>query len=288
MHGELLTLFSKFLGAINIITLKKIDTDIFALGLIVGTITLLSVIKRMKNNGEIDYKRLINKDTVKIGIAGSFVFLMKIFILKRLPMTFVVPIGLSWMVFSVLFSKYMLNEDVTVDKLIKIAAVIIGALIMQWHHIGSSSMNITKSIIVMLFFYLLSRVAKAYQLAKIKSLSDTYSDDELLFTDYSVALIVNVLVFIFYKMRNGFNFGDKRSLYIAIIFLGLMNIIRVQIRMKAISGTSSTVYAILNNSGLIYVVILSHLFLNEKMRYNQFIGIAIIMLGIASINSVGI
>lgn len=289
-----------FIQALNGFFYKKIIIQPITMSLILTILTFIvfsiktaiNYNKEKRNNKclENPFKKIFTVDALKIGLSGTFIFLILLFAVKKLPLTFVIPLSLIWMVFAIIFAKILLNEPITKIKIIGLSLVIVGILVMNYHHFKLNTIDFNRSTIIFLIIFLLSQVVRGYQLTEIKKLEKKHTTDELLIMDFGINLISVVIIFIIYRLNpmNKWSVSpleSKKVLFVGIIILGTISVIRSYLRFSLVKSLPEISYVLIVNTSLIFTVILSYLFLGEHLTWNQFVGAGILLYGIFKTNS---
>jgi uncharacterized membrane protein len=82
--------------------------------------------------GDNPFKNIFNKYTVILSILGTLTFIPYLYCLKRLPINFIIPVGMLWIVTSLYFNKLIRKVSITENKLISVLLVLFGIIIMQY------------------------------------------------------------------------------------------------------------------------------------------------------------
>jgi drug/metabolite transporter (DMT)-like permease len=304
MYYEIIAFVYVILGCLNGVIKKQINIDpvhITLISTIVG-FTVMSLItyyqykknpedfKNKKNNlGLTDnpFKNIFSNLTAwKIGLSGTIMFFLSIYALKKLPFSMVVPISLSWIVFSLFFNKIMRGVDITSEKIISTVIVITGVLIMQYNHFNSKSQKgIEKKYFGMLIGALLiSRIFKAYQVNLIKIVEEYVTYKDAILMDYGILVILNIIMYLIYLYSPvklwKVSFPDKKD----VLKLVLVNIfivcLSIKLRYESIENLPQNRYALISSTNIIVAVVLGKLFFGESIKPNQILGAAVVIFGI--------
>ena len=304
MYYEIIAFVYVILGCLNGVIKKQINIDpvhITLISTIVG-FTVMSLItyyqykknpedfKNKKNNlGLTDnpFKNIFNNLTAwKIGLSGTIMFFLSIYALKKLPFSMVVPISLSWIVFSLFFNKIMRGVDITSEKIISTVIVITGVLIMQYHHFNSKTQKNmeNKYIGVLIGILLISRIFKAYQVNLIKIVEEYVTYKDAILMDYGILVILNIIMYLIYLYSPvklwKVSFPDKKD----VLKLVLVNIfivcLSIKLRYESIENLPQNRYALISSTNIIVAVVLGKLFFGESIKPNQILGAAVVIFGI--------
>lgn len=305
MYYEIIAFVYVILGCINGVIKKKINMDpvhISFISSIVG-FTVISLItyfqyqknpedfKKKENNlGLTDnpFKNIFSNPTAwKIGSAGVVMFLFSLYALKKLPYSLVVPISLSWLLFALFFNKIMRGVDITSEKLISTLVVIVGVLIMQYHHFNNSNLlqgMEMKYFVMLISMLLIAKIIKAYQINLIKIVEEYVTYKDVILMDYGILFVLNIAIYLIYLYSPvklwKISFPDKKEVF-KLVFVNMFILtLYTNLRFQAIQNLPQNRYALISSTNIIVAVVLGKLFFGESIKPNQIAGALVVIFGI--------
>jgi drug/metabolite transporter (DMT)-like permease len=292
-----------FFSSLRSIVKKKINMDVMHIQLIssfVGCLIFSMIVYYKYKNSPKEFKKkknpynlsdnpfenILSIPSLKIGLSGSLMSFLTLFTLKKLPFSFVVPIGLSWLFFALFFNKIMRNIPITMDKIISILIVIFGVFVMQYHHFFHKTMgkDTIKNLLLLSSLLIISKILKAYQVTLIKEIEEYTNYNEVVIMDWGMLLILSVVfyfIYLFSPIKNWVvNIPKTKDVFKLILLNSVLITLYVTFRFKSLQNLPESTYALITSTKVIFAFIFGFLFFGEKITMNQIIGSMIIMFGI--------
>lgn len=281
MKFELLAVFNALIIAVTNILYKKFDINVLIQSILISIVLFIG--NAYKNPRAIN--KIMTTDALKIGLSGVIMFVLNLTMIKRLPLSFVAPLSTLWMFFSLGFAKYMLDIDITKNKVIGMIIVSIGIILMQFHHIFGKTIKFTPDLIYLIVLFIGSLVCKAYQTTVIKKLTKHHSESDLLVMDFGMNFLLLLVIFVIYLLNPFGKWASpkmpsiKLALTVMVVF-GLINFVRSTLRFEIIDNLPENTYVVLTNMQLIFTIIIAYFIYKEPLHKKQFVGTFMILLGI--------
>lgn len=276
---------------------KTLNSDVFFINLVSSIIIFLSFfIKDYLSNKLKDYKdqnkdqnkdinkenkfdKLISNLTTKeafiIGTTGCFSFLLSLISLKKLPLSIFIPLSNSWIFFSLLFEKLLLNIDISIQNIFVFVLLFIGIIIVTY----TKSIKSTDTKYIYVGTLLLSAVIRAFHITYTKQQSEKYDEDELLTMDYFINTIIGIILFIGYILyQKKYNLPDKKTVLIILGVILLLDNSKNYLKFLSIKNLSENEYILILNTSLLFSLIFGYYIFNEKITSNKIIGNIIILI----------
>ncbi len=292
-----------FVASLRSIVKKMIKMDVMHIQLIsslVGCLVFSMIVyykykknpeefKKKKNSYNLSdnpFENILTIPSFKIGLSGALLSLLSLFTLKKLPFSFVVPIGLSWLFFALFFNKIMRNIPITMDKIISILIVIFGVFVMQYHHLfhNTISKDVRKNLLLLCSLLIISKIFKAYQVTFIKEIEEYTNYNEVAMMDWGILSILSVLfyfIYLFSPIKNWVVNIPKTSEILKLILIDIVLItLYVTLRFDSLQHLSESTFTLITSTKVIISVLFGFLFFSEKITMNQIIGSIIIIAGI--------
>jgi len=310
MYYEFVALLYVFIASLYTAGVKKIQVDSIHLFLITCIIlfSVFSGIVYYKYKKDPEYftkepnpynlkknpfKNILTPISWKIGAASSLNYILLLYTLKKLPLSFVVPIGLSWLVFALLFNKVLRNVEITKEKIISLVIVISGVILMQIHHIfgvsklaktNQKSMVSQYNFITLLLLLLLANIIKAYQVTEVKMAEEYANYLDVIIMDWGQSLIYAIMFYLIYMFYPNkwwkTEIPKKNEVIKLILVVVVLQLTFVLLKFKAIENLDVETFTLITTTSLIFAVILGYILFNEKMEINKFLGALVIIGGI--------
>ena len=234
-----------------------------------------------------------NKLAWSIGLTGTIMFLIGIYCLQNIPISLLIPIQSSWLVFGLIFNHLILKNTITLDNIISVILVITGIITCSWHHFTRDSQkreltnnknNTNKNLIFFVILAIIFSILKALQVTLIKKVSDYVTPEQVFLMDYGtifpIALIF-FLIYIFAPLKKWQPELPSQDTIIKWFFnVAIIGFISVFFRMNAIKMIPEVLYNNLASTSIILSIIAGKLFFNEPITLIQIIGAIIIIVGI--------
>ena len=305
MYYESIAFSYVVLSCLNGVIKKKLEIDTIHMAFISGIVgfSILSLITyyQYKNNPE-EFKKKDNPlgltdnpfsniysniTSWKIGSAGVIMFLFSLYALKKLPYSLVVPISLSWLLFALFFNKVMRGVEITSGKIISTVIVIVGVILMQYHHFNDkeifNGMDI-KYFLVLLAMLLIAKIVKAYQINEIKIVEEYVTYKDVILMDWGVLFALNTIIYLIYLFSPvkfwKVSFPEKGEVLKLVISNIIILTLYVSLRFKAIQNLPESRFALISSTNIIVAVIFGKLFFGEKIKPNQIAGALVVIFGI--------
>ena len=236
-----------------------------------------------------------NKWAWSIGLTGTIMFLLGVYCLQNIPISLLIPIQSSWLVFGLIFNHLILKNTITRDNIISVILVLSGIIICSWHHFTGDSQkgevtnkknknNTNNYLIFFVGLAIIFSIFKALQVTLIKKVSDYVVPEQVILMDYGTVFPFALIFFAIYmfaplkKWRPELPSQDtiiKWFFYVAII-----GVISIVFRMNAIKMIPEILYNNLSSTSIILSIIAGKLFFNEPITLIQIIGAIILIVGI--------
>lgn len=193
--------------------------------------------------------------------------------IKKIDISNYSIIMLSKVIFTSMLSVIMLNEKITLNKVLGFVVISFGIII---SNLGKSNKKIKFKYVLLT---LLSSALISTSLFLDKIILKQVSNFSLQFY-YTLVLLIFLLVFIIFKGER-LNFGYAKT-SLSVINLGIITYIADFIHFVAASNPNSSVVVmtLTRHSSLIVTVFLGSIIFNEKHYFQKFISVLIIIAGL--------
>lgn len=239
------------------------------------------------------FKNIItNSYSWKIGISGALVILILYFGLKKLPLSLISPINLSWLFFSLMLSTIINKVPLKAINVISIIVLTIGVLVCSIHHFYQSSENNLglHFMIILVLLLLLSNFCKSYQITESKKIENIIKPEETLLLDYGIRSIIGILVLIIYLIKPfkmwEVEVPDISDVGKLILLTSIFVLTYQYLRFKSIENLSQQTFTLIGGTMVVFSIIWGIIFFGESLKKNQIIGIIIIFLALSLKNIV--
>ena len=300
MKYELELLLSNCLYIFYSLYRKKIDIDVLTITLIsrVGYIILISLkniynynydkdkTKVLPNNLGLTNNMISNifqPESLFLGFIGIVSSLLNLYVLKKLPANFVLPLGLLWMIFALFFNKYLRDVDIKQDDVISLGIVIVGLLIMQYQKIFEE-LKFETSYLLPIILLIIAQIINAYCIISLKKYEDLTSADQVQLINFSgqtITIVIIYLIFLFYPSKFlNIKKNDTSEIIKFLLLVITIGYTGLTLNYTALKNLSENRYTLISSSYVILIVLLSWLFLGESISIYHIIGSIIIIFGL--------
>lgn len=296
---QILGLLLALIGYIYKLCLKVIEIDTININIvsvfIIFVIFLLIEFYKYKvqkndNNNPFSKKQIkdifLKKESWILGINGTLMFIIGLIAIKNLPLSLSIPIGLLWLLFSLVINKFINNTKITLTKLLGTIIVIIGVIITSFHHFFNYNNNNQdfKSLVFMISILLFSCLIKAFQVIYVKKIEYKYNYQQVIVKSYGTKTIIALflyLIYLYFPNKNWeVRFPQKIDLIKLIGIIITLTTLTIFLRYKCIEKLPVSQYNLLTTSIIVFSIIFGKVFFNESIRLNQIIGCFVIFFGI--------
>lgn len=286
MFYEFLCLMYVILNIVVKIAYKKVDIDVYTLNVISAVIIFLTFfskdyITNIKDNKEEDNKKLINnltsKESIISGITGCFYFITNVLALKQLPLSVFIPLSNTWIFFSLIFEKYMMNVDIKPINILIFGILFIGIITITYKG-DSKGSKINKNTIFYIGLLILSSIIRAYNITYVKQQSHKFREDEMLIMNYFISIIVGIIalgIYIFTQKK--YNIPNLNSILIIVGTVLILDNAKNYFKFESLENLSEDTYIIIYNTSVIFSLIFGYFIFDEKITSRKIIGTVIIL-----------
>ena len=235
-------------------------------------------LNRIKINNIGDHSKLINKliskDAIIIGASGCLYFIFSLMALKNLPLSIFIPLSSSWVFFSLIFEKILLNIDIAIENIV--VFILLFAGIVTLTYTKNTKTSDTKYIYVGIL--LVSVIVRAFHVTYVKKQSIKYDEEELIAMDYFINTILGIIIFFGYiYTQKKYNLPDKKTILIILGVVLLLDNLKNYFKFVSIKNISENSYILITNTSLIFSMILGYYIYNEKITMQKMIGTSILL-----------
>ena len=239
-----------------------------------------------------------NKWSWSIGLTGTIMFLLGVYCLQNVPISLLIPIQSSWLVFGLIFNHLILKNTITRDNIISVILLITGIIICSWHHFTGDSQkgeltnkknntnknNTNKNLIFFVILAIIFSIMKALQVTLMKNISDYVTPEQVFLMDYGTTVPFALIFFAIYMFAPFKKWQPELPSQDTIIkwffYVGIIALITIFFRTNAIKMLPEILYNNLSSTTIILSIIAGKLFFNEPITLIQIIGAIIIIVGI--------
>lgn len=243
-----------------------------------------------------------NKLSWLIGLTGTIMFLLGVYCLQNIPISLLIPIQASWLVFGLIFNHLILKNTITLDNIISVILVITGIITCSWHHFTGDSQkgkvtnknnknknntnknNTNKNLIFFVILSIIFSILKALQVTLIKKVSDYVTPEQVFLMDYGIIFplaLIFFLIYIFAPLKKWQpELPSQDTIIKWFFYVAIIGFISIVFRMNAIKMIPEILYNNLGSASIILSIIAGRLFFNEPITLIQIIGAIIIIVGI--------
>jgi drug/metabolite transporter (DMT)-like permease len=240
-----------------------------------------------------------NKWSWSIGLTGTIMFLLGVYCLQNIPISLLIPIQSSWLVFGLIFNHLILKNSITRDNIISVILVITGIITCSWHHFTGDSKkgeltnnknnknnknNTNNYLIFFVGLAIIFSIFKALQVTLIKKVSEYVTPEQLFLMDYGTVFPLALIFFAIYMFSPFKKWQPELPSQDTIIkwffYVAIIGFISTVFRMNAIKMIPEILYNNLSSTSIILSIIAGKLFFNEPITLIQIIGAIIIIVGI--------
>ena len=239
-----------------------------------------------------------NKWAWSIGLTGTIIFLLSVYCVQNIPISLLIPIQSSWLVFGLIFNHLILKNTITLDNIISVILVITGIITCSWHHFTGDSQkgeltnkknntnknNTNKNLIFFVILAIIFSIMKALQVTLMKNISDYVTPEQVFLMDYGTTVPFALIFFAIYMFAPFKKWQPELPSQDTIIkwffYVGIIALITIFFRTNAIKMLPEILYNNLSSTTIILSIIAGKLFFNEPITLIQIIGAIIIIVGI--------
>lgn len=233
-----------------------------------------------------------NKWSWSIGLTGTIMFLLGVYCLQNVPISLLIPIQSSWLVFGLIFNHLILKNTITRDNIISVILLITGIIICSWHHFTGDSQkgeltnknNTNKYLIFFVGLAIIFSISKALQVTLLKKVSEYVTPEQVFLMDYGTIFPLTLILFAIYVFAPFKKWRPELPSQDTIIkwffYVAIFGFISIVFRMNAIKMLPEILYNNLSSTTIILSIIAGKLFFNEPITLIQIIGAIIIIVGI--------
>tara|TARA_B110000503_G_scaffold138740_1_gene225540 strand:- start:1999 stop:3030 length:1032 start_codon:yes stop_codon:yes gene_type:complete len=239
-----------------------------------------------------------NKLAWSIGLTGTIMFLLGVYCLQNIPISLLIPIQSSWLVFGLIFNHLILKNTITRDNIISVILVITGIITCSWHHFtgdskkgeltnnkNTNNKNTTNNnLIFFVGLAIIFSILKALQVTQIKKISEYVTPEQVFLMDYGTIFPIALIFFLIYIFAPLKKWQPELPSQDTIIkwffYVAIIGVISIVFRMNAIKMIPEILYNNLSSTSIILSIIAGKLFFNEPITLIQIIGAIIIIVGI--------
>lgn len=236
-----------------------------------------------------------NKLAWSIGLTGSIMFLLGSYCLQNIPISLLIPIQSSWLVFALIFNHLILKNTITRDNIISVILVITGIITCSWHHFTGDSKkgeltnnknknNTNNYLIFFVGLAIIFSILKALQVTQIKKISEYVTPEQVILIDYGTVFPFALIFFVIYMFAPLKKWQPELPSQDTIIkwffYVGIIGFISVVFNMNAVKMLPEILYNNLSSTSIILSIIAGKLFFNEPITLIQIIGAIILIVGI--------
>lgn len=300
MIYKLLVLIYVFFSVIGSIFYKTIKVDaihisiICILGLVIPIIIYIYI--DYKNNplkykveknklgyGDNPFKNILNKYTFILAILATLTYIPFLYCLNILPINFIIPFGLLWLVFSLIFNKLIRNVAITKDKLISIGIVLFGILIMQFQ-IFVKDFSFKPNYIFPIAILLFTQVIKGIFITYTKEVSEIISPNQLIMIESTLSFFIYLLVYIIYitnPLKKWYvSYPNTKDVIKLSLFAVIVSTLSNHLKFLGLKMLRVNTYNLLISTKIIFSTILARIILKESITLYHIIGCIIILIGL--------
>ena len=236
-----------------------------------------------------------NKWAWSIGLTGTIMFLLGVYCLQNIPISLLIPIQSSWLVFGLIFNHLILKNTITRDNIISVILVITGIITCSWHHFTGDSKkgeltnnknknNTNNYLIFFVGLAIIFSILKALQVTQIKKISEYVTPEQVILIDYGTVFPFALIFFVIYMFAPLKKWQPELPSQDTIIkwffYVGIIGFISVVFNMNAVKMLPEILYNNLSSTSIILSIIAGKLFFNEPITLIQIIGAIILIVGI--------
>lgn len=244
------------------------------------------------------FENIYNKWTWSIGLTGSIMFLLGTYCLQNIPISLLIPIQSSWLVFGLIFNHLILKTTITRDNIISVILVITGIITCSWHHFTGDSQkreltnkknknnknNTNNYLIFFVILAIIFSILKALQVTQIKKISEYVTPEQVILIDYGTVFPFALIFFAIYMFAPFKKWQPELPSQDTIIkwffYVAIIGFISVVFNMNAVKMLPEILYNNLSSTSIILSIIAGKLFFNEPITLIQIIGAIILISGI--------
>lgn len=246
----------------------------------------------------------VDKEYILIGISQFIGLLALTICFKLLPISYIIPMLSMISISTVLFDKYLNDDDINIGQLGSFFITIIGIIIISVYTNTSSSKdkknistknNFIIGITCMIFLIIWTGLKYAILKKKLPSKEKKYEFEEINYTILSMSLIPTILSFILCIILTILNIYYPLSFTHPIVNLKIPSIknilicsfgyfvvlyIRYLCMYYGYDNMNISTFSIISNLQIVSSLVIGYLFLKEKITISKIIGCIIIIIGI--------
>lgn len=233
--------------------------------------------------GDNPFKNIFNKYSFLLGGISITCYYLYLIALKKLPLNFIIPFSMLWLLFAMGFNKLFRKRPITSHKIIGIIMILFGIFIMQFK-ILFSNFKLKISYLYPILLLIIVQILKGGYIIFNKEVIDVVSPNQIILLSSTTCLILATFVLLIYKI-NPMNFWKLEKVsFIKCVSLFIYSIILINIikELKFISFNKVNVntFNILSALQIIFAVIFGYFVFNEPITKYTIIGGIILIYGI--------
>jgi drug/metabolite transporter (DMT)-like permease len=229
-------------------------------------------------------KNIFNYKILQIGLVSQIYFIIFVYLLTISPISLIITMSPLWIIFSLILNKLMNNIEITLPKVFGVLIVLFGIIYSNWDKLFVNNTNNNTNIILIILLIIFG-ILKGYTINIVKEIEKYVQPIEIGFYDYSISIIVSIIVYIIYLLNPLKKWKPekfKTNNIITILFITLFTTVPYVIfKFISIKNIPEYFYTVLINLSIIFNLILSKIVFKETIKMQQIIGAIIIIIGIS-------
>ena len=209
------------------------------------------------------FKNIFNYKIFQIGLISQIYFIIFVYLITIAPISLVVTMSPLWIVFSLIFDKLMNNIEITLSKVFGLIILLFGIIYSNWDKlfINNTNNNTNNNILLIIILFIIFGILKGYTINIVKEIEKYVQPIEVGFYDYSISIIVSIIVYIIYILNPFKKWKPekfKTNNIITILFITLFTTIPYVIfKFISIKNIPEYLFTVLINLSIIFNLILS-------------------------------